>query len=52
VAEHTKRGGVTPQLAGRSHLEQIVPTIGRALEAAGVTLDDIDAIAVTNGHRR
>ena len=48
VAEHAKFGGVVPELAGRSHLEQIVPTLQRALETAGVTLDDIDAIAVTN----
>jgi len=48
VAEHAKFGGVVPELAGRSHLEQIVPTIRRALDSAGVTLDDIDAIAVTN----
>jgi N6-L-threonylcarbamoyladenine synthase len=48
VAEHAKFGGVVPELAGRSHLEQIVPTLRRALDTAGVTLDDIDAIAVTN----
>ena len=47
VAEHAKFGGVVPELAGRSHLEQIVPTIQRALAAANVTLDEVDAIAVT-----
>jgi len=48
VAEHAKFGGVVPELAGRSHLEQIVPTIQRALDGAGVTLAELDAIAVTN----
>jgi N6-L-threonylcarbamoyladenine synthase len=47
VAEHAKFGGVVPELAGRSHLEQIVPTIQRALDTAGVSLADIGAIAVT-----
>jgi N6-L-threonylcarbamoyladenine synthase len=48
VAEHARFGGVVPELAGRSHLEQIVPTIRRALDEAGVGLGDLDAIAVTN----
>jgi len=48
VAEHARFGGVVPELAGRSHLEQIVPTIQRALDDAGVTLDDLHGVAVTN----
>lgn len=47
VAEHAPFGGVVPEIAGRSHLEQIVPVIDRALEEAGVALDDLGAIAVT-----
>jgi N6-L-threonylcarbamoyladenine synthase len=46
---HARFGGVVPEVAGRAHLEAIVPTMHRALEKAGVTLADIDAIAVTAG---
>jgi len=48
VAEHTRYGGVVPELAGRSHLTQIVPTIREALAAAGVGFEDLHALAVTN----
>jgi N6-L-threonylcarbamoyladenine synthase len=46
---HARFGGVVPEVASRAHLEAIVPTMHRALAAAGVTLADIDAIAVTAG---
>jgi len=49
VAEHARFGGVVPEVASRAHLEAIVPTMRRALDSAGVTLSDIDAIAVTAG---
>jgi N6-L-threonylcarbamoyladenine synthase len=49
VAEHARFGGVVPEVASRAHLEAIVPTMRRALETAGVTIADIDAIAVTAG---
>src|SRR5207237_10373403 len=49
VEEHARFGGVVPEVASRAHLEAIVPTMGRALAEAGVTLADIDAIAVTAG---
>jgi N6-L-threonylcarbamoyladenine synthase len=49
VDEHARFGGVVPEVASRAHLEAIVPTMHRALEAAGVTLADVDAIAVTAG---
>lgn len=47
--EHARFGGVVPEVAARAHLEAISPTIERALADANVTLDDIDAIAVTAG---
>ena len=47
AAEHAPFGGVVPEIAGRSHLEQIVPVIDRALGEAGIALDDLAAIAVT-----
>jgi len=49
VEEHARFGGVVPEVASRAHLEAIVPTMHRALSTAGVTLADIDAIAVTAG---
>ncbi len=49
VAEHARFGGVVPEVASRAHLEAMVPTVDRALAAAGVTLADLDAIAVTSG---
>lgn len=47
--EHARFGGVIPEIAARAHLESMTPTIERALTEAGVTLRDIDAIAVTGG---
>lgn len=49
VDEHARFGGVVPEVASRAHLEAIVPTMRRALADAGVTLADVDAIAVTAG---
>ena len=46
---HARFGGVVPEVASRAHLEAIVPTMRRALDEAGVTLADVDAIAVTAG---
>jgi N6-L-threonylcarbamoyladenine synthase len=49
VDEHARFGGVVPEVASRAHLEAMVPTVERALATAGVTLRDLDAIAVTAG---
>jgi N6-L-threonylcarbamoyladenine synthase len=49
VEEHARFGGVVPEVASRAHLEAILPTMDRALTEAGVTIADIDAIAVTSG---
>jgi N6-L-threonylcarbamoyladenine synthase len=49
VDEHARFGGVVPEVASRAHLEAMVPTMHLALERAGLTLTDIDAIAVTAG---
>ena len=46
---HEKYGGVVPELAGRSHIERIHLVITQSLESAGVTLEQIDLIAVTRG---
>ncbi|QIM16110.1 tRNA (adenosine(37)-N6)-threonylcarbamoyltransferase complex transferase subunit TsaD [Leucobacter insecticola] len=47
--EHARFGGVIPEVAARAHLEEMNPTIERALADANVTLDEVDAIAVTCG---
>lgn len=46
---HTVFGGVVPEIASRKHIEKINIVIETALKEANVTLDDIDAIAVTYG---
>ena len=49
VEEHARFGGVVPEVASRAHLEAMVPTLERACDDAGVSLWDVDAIAVTSG---
>ncbi|MBR6271232.1 MAG: tRNA (adenosine(37)-N6)-threonylcarbamoyltransferase complex transferase subunit TsaD [Lachnospiraceae bacterium] len=49
VPIHTRYGGVVPELASRKHIQNINPVIRQALSDASLTLDDIDAVAVTYG---
>lgn len=49
IQTHTLYGGVVPEIASRKHIEKINPVIEAAIDEAGVTLDDIDCIAVTYG---
>ena len=49
VPIHTLYGGVVPEIASRKHTERINPVIRQALSEAGMTLDDLDAVAVTYG---
>ena len=49
IALHTLYGGVVPEIASRKHIEKINQVIEETLQQAGVTLKDIDAIAVTYG---
>ena len=46
---HTLYGGVVPEIASRKHMEKINQVIEEALKVAGMTLDQMDAIAVTYG---
>lgn len=46
---HTLYGGVVPEIASRKHVERVNQVITEALKEADVTLDDLDAIAVTYG---
>ena len=48
-AVHVKYGGVIPELASRAHQQNIVPVVDTALREAGVTADELDAIAFTRG---
>ncbi|MFI3315544.1 MAG: tRNA (adenosine(37)-N6)-threonylcarbamoyltransferase complex transferase subunit TsaD [Rikenellaceae bacterium] len=46
---HEKWGGVVPELASRAHEQNIVPVVDKAIKDAGITVDEIDAIAFTRG---
>ncbi|MDK8182057.1 tRNA (adenosine(37)-N6)-threonylcarbamoyltransferase complex transferase subunit TsaD [Paenibacillus sp. UMB4589-SE434] len=46
---HRRFGGVVPEIASRKHVETITVMIEQALEQAGLTLRDLNAIAVTQG---
>jgi N6-L-threonylcarbamoyladenine synthase len=47
--QHAIFGGVVPEVAARAHLEALIPVLDEALDQASITLDEVDAIAVTNG---
>ena len=48
-AVHIKYGGVIPELASRAHQQNIIPVVDTALKEAGLTPEEIDAIAFTRG---
>ena len=48
VELHQKYGGVVPEIASRAHIENILPVLMEAFEKAGISRDDIDAIAIAN----
>lgn len=49
ATEHARFGGVVPEIASRTHTTAILTATERALKSANLTLDDIDAFAVTEG---
>jgi N6-L-threonylcarbamoyladenine synthase len=49
VAMHEAYGGVVPELASRDHIKRVVPLIQRVLATAGRSLQDLDAVAYTQG---
>ena len=49
VDVHARFGGVVPEVASRQHLRNIIPVVQQALEEAGCSLDDVDAVAGTRG---
>ncbi|MDC0869757.1 tRNA (adenosine(37)-N6)-threonylcarbamoyltransferase complex transferase subunit TsaD [Flavobacteriaceae bacterium] len=46
---HAKYGGVVPELASRAHQQHIVPVVQQAIEQAGITKEDLNAISFTRG---
>ncbi len=46
---HARYGGVFPEVASRQHVLSIIPVVNQALERTGLSLNDMDAIAVTRG---
>lgn len=46
---HTLYGGVVPEIASRKHIEKINQVVSKALDEAGVALEDVDAVGVTYG---
>ncbi|MBI2762621.1 MAG: tRNA (adenosine(37)-N6)-threonylcarbamoyltransferase complex transferase subunit TsaD [Chloroflexi bacterium] len=49
VAMHAATGGIVPEVAARAHLRWILPVLDEAMATAGVTIADVDAVAVTHG---
>ncbi|MFP3727252.1 tRNA (adenosine(37)-N6)-threonylcarbamoyltransferase complex transferase subunit TsaD [Priestia filamentosa] len=49
IESHKRFGGVVPEVASRHHVEQMTIVIEEALQQAKLTMDDIDAVAVTEG---
>jgi len=49
IAKHAVYGGVVPELAAREHLTAVRRVTDEALAASGLTMNEIDAVAVTNG---
>ncbi|MDY0406459.1 tRNA (adenosine(37)-N6)-threonylcarbamoyltransferase complex transferase subunit TsaD [Virgibacillus sp. 179-BFC.A HS] len=49
IESHKRFGGVVPEIASRHHVEQITIVLQEAMEQSGLTWDEIDAIAVTQG---
>ncbi|MEQ1917081.1 MAG: tRNA (adenosine(37)-N6)-threonylcarbamoyltransferase complex transferase subunit TsaD [Gallionella sp.] len=49
IAMHSEYGGVVPELASRDHVQRVIPLIRQVLAQGGITLQDVDAIAYTQG---
>ncbi len=49
LAEHRPHGGIVPEIAARAHLEHLDDIVAGALDAAGVSLAELDAVAATGG---
>ena len=48
-AVHERYGGVVPELASRAHQQNIIPVVHDALKQAGVSREELSAVAFTRG---
>ena len=46
---HTRYGGIVPELASRRHIEMIMPVVDEAIKQAGISFEDLSAVAVCKG---
>ena len=46
---HSEYGGVVPELASRTHQQNIIPVVAKAIKDSGISVDDINAVAFTRG---
>ncbi len=46
---HNRYGGIVPELASRRHIEMIMPVVDEAIKQAGISLEDLSAVAVCKG---
>lgn len=46
---HRAYGGVVPELASRAHQQNVVPVVDQAIKRAGITKEDLSAVAFTRG---
>ena len=49
IEDHKPYGGIVPEVAARAHMEHVDAIVDAAMKEAGVTFDDIDAVAATGG---
>ena len=49
VEQHARFGGVVPEIAGRAHVQELVPVLAEALATAGVESPDVEVVAATTG---
>ena len=49
VEQHARFGGVVPEIAGRAHVQELVPVLAEALAIAGVEGPDVEVVAATTG---
>ncbi len=49
VAMHNEYGGVVPELASRDHIRRVLPLVRKVVSEAGVSMQDLDAVAYTQG---
>ena len=46
---HSRYGGIVPELASRRHIEMIMPVVDEAIKQAGISFQDLSAVAVCKG---